>query len=371
MGMRTRRTWTVVAVGLVTAVASAGCITPTPGGGGGGIVPPCPARQKLVVEQTDQTNFSLVRGVSANGRWVVTSRTIAGMLQLTLRELGSSDPGVSVGSIPADPIYDPHAVAVADDGSNVAYFRHEELGPRTFARWERASGQVETIAPPSPELVWSDSGPDGTLISWRATATADTVVVTDALTDELVGTGWERLANYDQGSASRSGRFSGTRDVSDASVTDIHFAIDAIGTAWADLRIESTSPDGSQFLLQGDVSIGSTSSHLWRVDADAQVLVDLGAGSFLGGQIADDGRAVVVRAQDPLLGSIALREFAADGSVSTLHTDTPVRTVTAPEPNPVPPQQHFIATPDLRTVVFTAFTTPLPPTAVVYASRCQ
>lgn len=369
MGMRIRRAWTATAVGLVVAAAATGCITPTPGGGGGGVVPPCPARQKLVVEQTDQTDYSLVRGVSANGKWVVTSRTVAGMLQLTLRELGSSAPGVSVGSIPADPIYDPHAVAVADDGSRVAYFAYEAIGPRTVVRWARATGDVTTIQPPSPGLAWPEVGPDATLIGWRTSLSAEAVVVTNSLTDELVGSAWGRLAPYDDSAASRSGRFRGVTDASDGSTIDLGPAYDEIGSD--DVGALSISPDGSQYLLRGTFDWGGAAPTIWHYDATTQDLVELDSGWFLGGQIADDGRAVVVRVESSLLQPAAIQEFAADGTMSTLQASGRVELLAHFDSNPYSHHEYFVATPDLRTVVFTAFTTPLPPTAVVYASRCQ
>src|SRR5690606_29840862 len=132
-----RRRVVTVVVACLAAVA-AGCVPPPTGGGGQ--VPACPARQKSVVEQTDQTDFSLVRGVSANGQWLVTSRAIGTDLELTLRQVGSNDPGTVVGTIEDFVHYVPHRVAVSDDGQRVVFDPTPTSGPFEPSRWERATG---------------------------------------------------------------------------------------------------------------------------------------------------------------------------------------------------------------------------------------
>ncbi len=365
----TFRRWGVLGALVATASIVAGCVPPD--GGGGGVVPPCPARQKVAVETTDQTDFSIARGVSANGRWLVTSRTVAGELRLSLREIGSVAPPVSVGATSTESSDDPAAVAVADDGSAVAYqVPPDEHGPRRVVRWDRATDTITPLTPPNPGLQFRMTGPDATLVAWEDEVMAPTVVVTESLTDEVVGT-WTGIGYYSSGGASASGRHDGGRDHATGSSTSLQPGFDAIAVAhplWEDVRVRSMSPSGTFALFEADLVVsGVVQSRLWSYELASSTLTSLGQGMFGAAQIDDLGRAVTLRAIDLVHGALELRD--GTGVVSTLATVGRLAP-TAVEDSRWGPQRAFLGTPDLRAVVYTEFPV-LATTAVVQASRCQ
>lgn len=333
-------------------------------------MPACPARQQVVVEQTDQTDYSLVRGVSANGAWVVTSRTVAGQLDLTLHDV-ESGAATPVGTVGVETTFDRVPVAVADDGERVAVQVPPDAdGPRRLVRWERSVGTLDVVAPPAAGMVFREVGPDATLAGWGESLSDPTWVVTESLTDTVVGTEWTGLAPLE--GSSRSGRFQGSTDLSDGSTTSLQPALEAIGPEWEDLRVESVSPDGTKLLLMAErYPPGDVVAQLWLWDTSSQALAVVDDGYLAGGLVSDDGRVVLARTTEPLTGATRIEEHAPSGAVSVLYAGGQVRSIAAPDANPYPPQDLFLATPDLRGVVFTAFTTPLPPTARVYAARCS
>ena len=372
----------VAMVSVCVAMVAVGC-TPPPTGGAGP-VPACPVRQTVVVEQTDQTDFSLVRGISDNGRWLVTSRTIGTDLELTLREVGSTAPGTAIGTIEDFHSWDPNRVAVSDDGQRVVF----DATPSAFpfeqpSRWDRSSGSVEPLSPPEPGASLQQVSYDLRLAAWSTEDGATTFTVTDTLTDAVIGTSWTGVARPHQHQvASPTGRFAwvggigsiphAIADYSNGTTLPLSPAIAQIGDGWEHLAVEAISPDGSKVIFSGErFSAGSWRSNVWAWDFDTETLRELDPAAY-GGRIADDGRAVLIRPQSfPVVGH-AIEEYAVDGSVTTIHAGSPVNwLIGTPDPASPAPQAQFLATPDLRTVAFTTFASPVPPTARVVAARCS
>ncbi len=351
----------------VAALVAASCVAPPDPGVGP--VPTCPARALRTLEQTDQVDFSLVRGVSANGRWVVTSRTIGAALELTLRDVQSGT-ATPVGTVGVETSDDRVPVAVADDGERVSVqVPPDAEGPRRLVRWERTTGTLDDVAPPAAGMLYRGLGPDATLAGWTDSLSDPTWVVTDTLTDTVLGTDWTGLAPIE--GSSRSGRFQGGTDLSDGSTTSLVPAFESLGAEWEDPRVESVSPNGTKVLLMAErYPPGDVVARLWVWDTVAASLDVVADGYLAGGLVSDDGRVVLARTTDPLTGATRIEEHAPSGVVSVLFAGGDVRPIVAPDANPYPPQGLFLATADLRSVVFTAFTAPLPPTAKVYAARC-
>jgi hypothetical protein len=364
--MGRRRTPVALALAVIALVA-AGCMTPPDPGGGP--VPSCPTRALRTLEQTDQVDFSLVRGLSANGRWVVTSRTVGGELDLTLRDVDSGA-ATPVGTVGVETSDDRVPVAVSDDGERVAVQVPPDVdGPRRLMRWERTSATLAEVAPPADGMLYRGLGPDATLAGWTDSLSDPTWVITDTLTDAVVGTDWTGLAPIE--GSSRSGRFQGGTDLSDGSSVSLQAAFDSLGPEWEDRRVESVSPDGTKVLVMAErYPPGDVVVQLWVWDTVTETLDVVDDGYLAGGVVSDDGRVVLARTTDPLTGATRIEEHVPSGSVSVLYAGGDVQPIVAPDANPYPPQGLFLATADLRSVVVTSFTAPLPPTAKVLVARC-
>ena len=141
METRTRRLF--VSAALVGSLVAAGC-TQSPSGDGP--IPSCPACQEVSVEQSATQDYSQVRAVSDNGQWVVSSRTIAGEYELTVRHVGDPAGSAVVGQLPYESVDTSPLVAVTDDGSTVLY----SLEWTTPLRWHRATGTSDELAIPVP-----------------------------------------------------------------------------------------------------------------------------------------------------------------------------------------------------------------------------
>ena len=131
------RGWCVV--GAVVAVTATSCGTPP--SSGGGAIPECPQRQTVAVELADQVDFSTVRAVSPNGEWILSSKTIAGELELAVRRTQVLAAPMPIGTVSMGT----EQFAVADDGRRVVI-----VEGRNAWRWDADSAALTPI--PAPVL---------------------------------------------------------------------------------------------------------------------------------------------------------------------------------------------------------------------------
>jgi len=345
--MGTRR----VAIGVALAalgLLSVGCVQPAPGDTGP--APVCPARQRFVVETTDQANAAVVRAISDNGQWLVTSRTVGGAVQLRLRAVDPGDPGIIVGSIPDTPL-EGHPVAVSNDGNRVVWQVVSVVGDQVvteFLRWDRSTGTVQPIpAPDAGHPIPSRLSPDGKVATWLTGLPNTMPAYTEALTDAVWTPPALDLTEY--------GKLE----------TALGFSPRPDGSESADVV---ASPDGRWWAVTYDRQLGAH-TRLARWDVEADELTPLRGGRFLltGMRVANDGS--ILTNEPPVFPSFErhIRVTAFDGSVRTLHANQPLG---FPAGDGVAQSGVLAATPDLRAVAFTEISA-LPPTAQVVVSRCQ
>jgi len=316
------------------------------------------------VERTDQTAYSLPRGLSANGEWLVTSRTLGADLELTLREVGSSDPGVVVGSTPNFVSFRPYPVAVSDNGDVVSF---------EGRRWLRSTNAVSPLTPPVAGATYRFSSSDATRAVWRIDGQSR-FWVTDALDD--VDLGWTGVAAPSSQGKSLNSRFDGgyrenpvLTDYSDGSTRSIADAYAQTATARPSLAM-GVSNDGSFVLLSGlgaDPG-GPLTPRLWTYEVETGVLRTTALGQFerYNIAVADNGRVLLGDSSGALLGPDRIREVQLDGSVRLVNTGSLLQPLMPGSDDPL-----FVTTPDGRSVAFTAFTGAAPPTSDLTVSRCR
>jgi len=321
----------------------------------------------LVVQSTNQVDFSLVRGMSANGEWLVTSRAVGASLQLTLLSVGSNGPGELIGTITDSDPYDPYPVAISDDGDTAVF---------DGRRWERASSSVSPLIPPEPGAVLLRRSRDGRNSVWEVPTQPELYVV-DGLTDEVLG--WDDLGleGPDQGS-SRSGRFeaggNAVYDRADGSSRSFAPALAAIDPIW-DPFPQSVSNDGSVVLLLGQqFQLGGvftpSKNQWWTYDLDSGALTPVADNGFnmlnheLVGEVSNDGRVVFAGVSGYLPGYDRLTGVEPDGTERVFQQGSVIPYLSTA------PTYLFVGSEDLRTVAYSAFTSQLPPTATLYVARC-
>lgn len=347
----------IVVLALVASMSlAAGCIPPPDGGGA---VPACPARS---VSTLAGAASSLVRGISSDGAWIVTSNLAGPDTVLVLRRADNAVPAVEVTTIAgldgSDDEFSRLAVGVSDDG---------ELVVVDGSRWSRATGVLQPLVAPVAGATVLRQSPDRTRTAW-AVPGDDELVVTDSFTDAVLG--WSDVA---QRGSSGSGRYrlSSSRpsvaslvDLADGTAVALGEAWDAIdaadpGAVWHGVDAAAVSPDGTVVALETlrNHSGFDPARRLWVWDTDTGSLRDLGwnRGRV---QVADDG-TVVFAGTATLITSI--RASLPDGSVRTVYSGT----------NVVEIGGGFDGSEDLRTVALSASTTPLGPSTAVYLSRCS
>jgi hypothetical protein len=344
-----------VLVIAAVALVAAGCMTPPDGAGP---LPACPARS---VSTLSGAGSSLVRGISADGAWVVTSNLAGSDTILTLRRADGLVPSVQVATLvgldSSDDAYAQLSVGVSDDGEMVVV---------DGSRWSRATGDLEPLVEPVSGATLLRQSPDRSRTAWSVPG--DAVVVTDSFTDAVVG--WSDVAAR---GTSPSGRYrlsspsldvASLIDLSDGASVDLDGALAAIeaadpGAVWHDVDAAAVSPDGSVIALETlrNNSGFDPARRLWVWEVDGATLRDLGwnRGRV---QAADDG-TVVFAATATLTTSI--RASLAGGGDRDVYSGS----------NVVEIGGAFDASNDLRTVALSASTTPLGPSIAVYLSRCS
>ncbi len=346
--MGARRIITVVVVaGLAMLAASCG---PPPVPGDSGPVPACPARQRFVIETTDQAEAPIVRAISDNGQWLVTSLTVGGAVQLRLREVAAADPGVVIGSIPDAPL-EGHPVAVSDDGNKVVWEVVSLDGDRverTFHRWDRSTGTIHPLqAPDAGHTIPSGLSPDGKVATWTSGLPNQMAAYTESLTDDV----WTPP---------------------DVDVVESALVAEALGfdpSSSHQLWNFVASPDGRWWaILAKDYGNGTpTRLARWDVVNDELTVLRDGSFSFVDLKVSDDGSILTNEYPKPFTLEIpGIQITALDGTVRTLQANPPLG---FPGGDGQPESRVLSATPDLRSVAFTEMSA-LPPTAQVVVSRC-
>lgn len=351
-----RRRVIVVPVLLASIVLVSGCIPPPDGGGA---VPACPAR---AVSTLAGAGSSLVRGISSDGAWLVTSNLAGPDMVLVLRRADNAVPAVEVTTLvgldSSDDEFARLSVGVSDDG---------ELVVVDGSRWSRGTGVLEPLVAPVAGATVLRQSPDRTRTAW-AVPGDDELVVTDSFTDAVLG--WSDVAQW---GTSGSGRYrlsapassvASLVDLTDGTAVDLGEALDAVaaadpGATWNAVVSAAVSPDGTVVALETLRNDGGfdPARRLWVWDTDTASLRDLGwnRGRV---QAADDG-TVAFATSATLITSI--RASLPDGSFRTIYSGT----------NVVEIGGGFDASVDLRTVAFSASTTPLGPSTAVYLARCS
>jgi hypothetical protein len=350
-----RRRLIVVPVLLASVVLVAGCIPPP---GGGGAVPACPARS---VSALTGAGSSLVRGISSDGAWIVTSNLAGPDTVLTLHRADGAVPAVEVATLAgldsSDAEFASLAVGVSDDGEVVVV---------DGSRWSRATGALEPLVAPAAGATVLRQSPDRSRTAWSVPG--DGVVVTDSFTDAVVA--WSDVAAR---GTSPSGRYrvsspspdvASLVDLADGTSVDLSGALAAIAAAdpaavWHGVVGAAVSPDGTVVALETLRNNGGfdPARRLWVWDIDTASLRDLGWNRGRA-EAADDG-TVVFAAAATLIPSILAS--LPDGSFRTVYSGT----------NVVEIGGGFDASEDLRTVALSASSTPLGPSTAVYLSRCS
>lgn len=347
--MGARRIVAAVAVaGLAGLAASCG---PPPVPGDSGPVPTCPARQRFVIETTDPTVAPIVRAISDNGQWLVTSLTVGGVVQLRLREVDAADPGVVVGSIPDAPL-EGHPVAVSDDGDRVVWDVVSLNGnqvERTFHRWERSTGTIHPLqAPDAGHTIPSGLSPDGKVATWVSGLPNDMAAYTESLTDEVWTPPDVDLAEG-------------------ALVTEaLGFDPGVSNQLWNSVA----SPDGRWWAILAKDHGNGTPTRVARWDVVGDELTVLRDGSFSFGdlRVSDDGSILFHEYPKPFTFEFpGIQISGLDGPIRTLQVNPPLG---FPGGDGLPESRFLAATPDLRAVAFTEISS-LPPTAQVVVSRCR
>lgn len=346
--MGARRLISAFAVATLVLL-SAGCTPPVPGDAGP--VPTCPARQRFVVETTDQAGASVVRAISDNGQWLVTSRTFGDVVQLRLREVGSVDPGIVVGTIPHEPLQG-HPVAVSDDGNRVVWDSAIVEGDQIiqeFHRWHRSSGTVDPLQPPDADHpVPAGLSLDGKVATWLSELPTVMPAYTQSLTDEV----WTPDLDLEEHESVREALGYGQPPAS----SDEWFYTVA-------------SPDGRWWAVAYEYRFGfPTRLARWDVVTNELTVLRDGRFSVLDLQVADDGS--ILSNQYAEVGSFdvpGIQITSLDGTVRTLQSNP---LLGFPGGDGLPQSRVFAATPDLRAVAFTELSS-LPPRAQVVVSRCQ
>ncbi len=180
----------MMGLGLVAA----GCTTtPT------GPPPPaaCPSYRGTVLSTSDQSHYAVPLAVSADGGSLVTSESVSGQVQLSIRPTGSTGPVRFVATLPT--YWESSLVGVATGGTQVVF----QGAGQFIQRWLAANGAVSDVEPPTvaspppgvaaPAVPISVS-PDGRRIVWRqdfgSGPTGSSVyTTTDAATDEVLAQG--------------------------------------------------------------------------------------------------------------------------------------------------------------------------------------
>jgi hypothetical protein len=344
---------------LSAAVGATAVACGPPPGGGGGMVPSCPARQESVVSTSSD---NLLRGLSANGDWVVTSNRGGPDLVLTLRSVDRSVPATPVTTLVGFDDSDEYArdmlrVGISDDGDQVVF---------EGQRWERSTGVVAPVTPPAPGATVRNYSADVARVAWTVPGEA-APIVTDAFTDAVLG--WTGLADSSGfGLESRSGRFgyaSGNLlvDHTDGSTVSFQGAVDAVHSmgTYNFVSPVAASDNGRFLLIESSFSSGGnppSARRLWSWDVSTATLREL-TGSFGTVQVADDGTAAWVNHAATPDG---VRVSSPDGTVRAAHSGS--RVVGTP--------WGLLGSADLDSIVFVAVSDP--PFGVdqdVYASRCQ
>ena len=189
--MRIRRGVSALLV-TVVGVTGAAC-TPPPTGGPSG---PCSGQ---VVEPADPSLFSLPHAISANGQWLVTSRTIGEDYQLSVRTTAPSDTGSVVLTTPKELL---RGVAVNDDGTRLLLQRRSaESTGLLFELVDTDTGQVAPI--PAPDLALPDGASSQTIRTW---ADYETGFLTSslAISHDAERVVWVRAVFPDDGGVERS-----------------------------------------------------------------------------------------------------------------------------------------------------------------------
>jgi diadenosine tetraphosphatase ApaH/serine/threonine PP2A family protein phosphatase len=353
--MSSRRQFWIPAL-IASVLLAAGCIPPPDGGGA---VPACPARS---VSTLAGAGSSLVRGISSDGTWIVTSNLAGPDAVLVLRRADNAVPAVEVATLAgldsSDDEFSRLSVGVSDDG---------ELVVVDGSRWSRATGALQPLVAPVAGATVLRQSPDRTRTAW-AVPGDDELVVTDSFTDAVLG--WSDVAQW---GTSGSGRYrlsapspsvASLVDLADGTAIDLSAAWDAIdaadpGAVWHGVDAAAVSPDGTVVALETLRNNGGfdPARRLWVWDTDTASLRDLGwnRGRV---QAADDG-TVAFATTATLIPSI--RASLPDGSFRTIYSGT----------NVVEIGGGFDGSEDLRTVALSASTTPLGPSTAVYLSRCS